>query len=119
MSFISLWAGHIEPPGNLPNHLAVLYRSLGYSTFRRDPEVCAERERVPVAELLEPFSLGEVFRSQAIAAAEGQGLRLANTVVGVYTQHDPGAEAIAGCELRFVGTFPDAQPSPPADASRG
>ncbi len=110
MSFISLYAGRIEPPDKLPAHLGILYRSLGDSTFRRDPEVCAERERVPVAELLEPFSLGEVFLAEAIAAAERQGLRLANTVVGVYTNHAPRAEAIDGCELRFVGTFPDAQP---------
>jgi hypothetical protein len=109
MSFISLWAGQIEPPGTLPTHLGTLYKSLGRSTFSRDPEVCAERELVPVAELLEPFSLGEVFLSEAVAAAERQALRLANTVVGVYTHHAPNAEAIDGCELRFVGTFPDSQ----------
>lgn len=109
MSYISLWAGQIEPPSTLPTHLGALYRSLGSSTFSRDPEVCAERERVPVAELLEPFSLGEAFLSEAAAAAERQGLRLANTVVGVFTHHAPKAEAIDGCELRFVGTFPYAQ----------
>ena len=113
MSFISLWAGHIEPPSKLPDHLGVLYRSLGSSAFLRDPEVCAEFERVPVAELMEPFSLGELFLSEATAAAERQGLRLANTVVAVYTDHAPKAEPINsnGCELRFIGTFPDAQPS--------
>ena len=111
MNFISLWAGHIEPPGQLPSHLGALYTSLGRSKFSRGPEVCAERERVPVAELLEPFSLGEVFLSEAVAAAEKQGLRLANTVVAVYTQHAPKAQTIDGCGLRFVGTFPDAQPA--------
>jgi hypothetical protein len=111
MNFISLWAGLIEPPNTLPAHLDVLYTSLGDSTFSHDPEVCAGRERVPVVELLEPFSLGEAFLSEATAAAERQGLRLANTVVGVYTQHAPKAEAIEGCKLRFVGTFPDAQPA--------
>ncbi len=108
MSLISLWAGHINPPGKLPAPLEVLYRSLGSPTFRRDPEVCAELERVPVADLLEPFSLGEVFLSEALAAAERQGLRLANTVVAVFTHHAPKADAV-GCDLRFIGTFPDAQ----------
>ena len=111
MNFISLWAGLIEPPNTLPAHLNLLYTSLDDSTFSRDPEVCAERERVPVVELLEPFSLGEAFLSEATAAAESQGLRLANTVVGVYTQYAPNAKAMDGCELRFVGTFPDAQPA--------
>ena len=109
MNFISLWAGLIEPFNTLPTHLDMLYASLGDSTFSRDPEVCAERERVPVVELLEPFSLGNGFLSEATATAERQGLRLANTVVGVFTQHAPKAEAIDGCKLVFVGTFPDAQ----------
>ena len=110
MSFISLWAGNIEPPGKLPEHLGRLYGSIGRSTFQRDPEVCAERELVPVAELLEPFSLVEPFLSQAMSAAEQKRLRLANTVVAVYTDDVPKTEAIepAGCALRFVGTFPNA-----------
>ena len=111
MNFISLWAGLIEPPNTLPAHLGMLYTSLEHSTFSRDPEVCAELERVPVVELLEPFSLGNAFLSEAAAAAERHGLRLANTVVGVYTQHAPKAQFIDGCKLRFVGTFPDAQPA--------
>ena len=106
MSFISLWAGRIEPPGTLSTHLAALYRMLNHSTFSRDSGVCAEREQVPIAELLEPFRLGDVNLSEAIAVAERQGLRF----VGVYTHHSPKAEAIEGCGLRFVGTFPDAQP---------
>ena len=108
MSFISLWAGHIEPPGELPAHLEVLYTSLGRGTFRRDPEVCAEREPVPVAELLEPFSLHQPFLSEAAAVAAQQDLRLANTVVAVYTDHAPKAEATSS-GLRFLGAFPDAQ----------
>jgi hypothetical protein len=106
MIFISLWAGRIEPPGTLSTHLAALYRVLNHSTFSRDPRVCAEREQVPIAELLEPFRLGEVNLSEATAAAERQGLRLANTVVAVYTPGAPKAEAIDGCGLRFVGAFP-------------
>src|SRR5512140_3400435 len=108
MSFISLWAGHIEPPSKLPAHLEVLYTSLGRATFRCDPEVCAEREPVPVAELLEPFSLHQPFLSEAAAAATQQDLRLANTVVAVYTDHAPKA-ATTSSGLRFLGTFPYAQ----------
>ena len=48
MSFISLWAGNIDPPGSLPLHLDMLYNSLGDSNFQRDPRVCAERELVPI-----------------------------------------------------------------------
>jgi hypothetical protein len=111
MNFISLWAGLIEPPNTLPAHLHVLYNSLGDSTFSRDPEVCAERERVPIVELLEPFSLGNAFLAEATAAAESQDLRLANTVVAVYTHHAPKTKAIDGSKLRFVGTFAGAQPA--------
>lgn len=110
MSFISLWAGKIEPPGELSEHLGRLYGSIGRATFQRDPEVCAERELVPVPELLEPFSLGEPYLSQATSAAEQNCLRLVNTVVAVYTDDilaNSGNEP-AGCALRFVGTFPNA-----------
>ena len=110
MSFISLWAGQIEPPGKLPEHLKRLYGSIGSATFQRDPEVCAECERVPIGELLEPFSLDESFLSEATASAARQSLRLANTVVAIYTHDAPKAEATetTGCDLRFIGTFPDA-----------
>ena|SRR5436190_1731790 len=114
MNFISLWAGRIEPPGTLPGHLEILYGSLGgTAAFQRDPQVCAEREQVPIDELLEPFSLSEPFLTEAIAAADRQSLRLANTVVAVYTRLALKAEAIetTSCELRFIGTFPDAQPA--------
>ena len=110
MSFISLWAGRIEPPGNLPQHLGKLYTSVGRSTFKREPEVCEERELVPVVELLEPFSLGEPFVRRALAEAERKRLHVANTVVAVYTEDAPKTESTepAGCALRFIGTFPDA-----------
>lgn len=110
MSFISLWTGRIEPPGNLPEHLGRLYDSIDSSSFEREPGVCAERELVPFAELLEPFSLGEPFFDQAMAAAERKRLHLANTVVAVYTIGAPNTDstAPAGCALRFIGTFPNA-----------
>jgi len=109
MSFISLWAGDINPPDSLPSHLTKLYKALGYSSFQRDPEVCAEWELVPVGELLEPFSLPEPFFEEARKAAVQQSLRLANTVVAVYTDQPPSPEAVqvADCGLRFVGTFPE------------
>jgi len=109
MSFISLWAGRIEPFNKLPEHLGVLYRSIGHSGFKRDPTVCAERELVPVVELLEPFSLNESFLAETRTAAEQKGLRLANTAVAVYTKEVPKPEATepAGCNLRFIGTFRD------------
>jgi hypothetical protein len=110
MSFISLWAGRIEPYNTLPEHLGVLYGSIGHSCFQRAPEVCAERELVPVVELLEPFLLSESFLAETRAVAEQKGLRLANTVVAVYTNEAPKPETTepAGCNLRFIGTFRDA-----------
>src|SRR6476659_8444920 len=99
MNFISLWAGRIEPPNTLPTHLRVLYNSLGRSTFSRDPRVCAERELVPVAELLEPFLRTDVYLAEATAAAGRQGLRLANTVVAVFTHHVPDMATVDGCDL--------------------
>jgi len=110
MHFISLWAGNIEPFNKLPDHLRVLYRSIGHDCFRRDPSVCAERELVPVAELIEPFDLGDSHFAQARSAAENKSLRLANTVVAVYTDDAlrPEVTEPSGCDLRFIGTFPDA-----------
>ena len=42
----------------------------------------------------------------------GRVFALANTVVAVYTDHAPKAEAVdsKACELRFIGSFPDTQP---------
>jgi hypothetical protein len=110
MNFISLWAGRIEPYNKLPEHLGVLYKSIGHSCFQRAPEVCSERELVPVAELLEPFLHSAMLLDEARTVAEQKGLHLANTVVSVYTNKAPKTEAMepAGCDLRFVGTFPDA-----------
>jgi len=106
--FISLWAGN--PGADLPLQLEKLYTAIGYSHFQRDPEVCAERERVPIVELLEPFSLPESSFAEAVAAAEHELLRLATTVVAVYTHNPPRSEAIqpSTCSLRFLGTFPEA-----------
>jgi len=89
MSFISLWAGDIEPYNKLPDHLKVLYESIGAHCFRRDPEVCAELERILIGELLEPISLSEPFLAAACATAKQKSLRLANTVVAVYTDAAP------------------------------
>jgi hypothetical protein len=107
MHFISFWAGNIG--SDLPRHLKALYASIGHSSFQRDPEVCAERERVPIEELLEPFSLTEAFLAEAIAAAGRQSLHLATTVVAVYTQNPPKGEMLqpSGSALRFIGTFPE------------
>ena len=109
MSFISLWAGRIEPFNKLPEHLGVLYRSIGHSDFQRNPAVCAERELVPVVELLEPFSMNESFLTKTRTVAKQEGLRLANTVVAGYTKEVPKPEATetAGCNLGFIGTFRD------------
>jgi hypothetical protein len=106
MRFISLWAGNTG--SDLPSHLTKLYTSIGHSGFQRDPEVCAEPERVPIEELLEPFSLPEKYHVEAVAAAERESLHLATTVVAVYTDNPPGSESVqpSGCALRFIGTFP-------------
>ena len=103
--FISLWAGNTG--SDLPSHLNKLYASIGDSSFQRDPEVCAERERVPIVELLEPFSLAEASIAEAVAAAERESLHLATTVVAVYTKNLPKGESVqpSGCGLRFIGTF--------------
>jgi len=105
--FISLWAGNIG--SDLLSHLTILYASLGHSNFQRDPEVCAERERVPIEELLEPFLVSEGFLADAVAAAKRQPLHLATTVVAVHTADRPAQQALHpfGCGLRFIGTFPD------------
>ena len=110
MSFISLWAGDIEPYDELADHLKVLYESIGSHCLEREPQVCAEQERVPVGELVEPFSLSESFFAAACAAAKQKSLRLANTVVAVYTEDAPRLEVTepTGCDLRFIGTYPDA-----------
>jgi len=108
MSFISLWAGNIEPPGELPSHLKILYQSLSHLNVDREPGVCAEFERVPVEELLEPFDLPERHFADALAAAQQNSLRLANTVVAIHTPtplHDQPLK-LPGCELRYIGTFP-------------
>jgi hypothetical protein len=72
--------------------------------------VCSERELVPISELIEPFGLGESHFAQARSAAEDKSLRLANTVVAVYTDDAPRPEVTepSGCDLRFIGTFPHA-----------
>jgi hypothetical protein len=105
--FISLWAGNTG--SDLPSHLKKLYASIGDSSFQRDPEVCAERERVPIVELLEPFSLPEASFESAVAAARRESLHLATTVVAVYTDNPPESKTVqpSGCGLRFIGTFPE------------
>jgi hypothetical protein len=105
--FISLWAGDIATPEDLPSHLGVLYKAIGFANFLRDPRVCEELERVPVAELIEPFLPRETELQAAAAAAERQSLRLATTVVAIYTRHPPKEIVIqpSGCELRFIGSF--------------
>lgn len=105
--FISLWVGSLDCARNLPAHLEVLYRSIGPSSFERDPEVCAERECVPVEELLEPFSLAQEFVAESIKAAKQQSLHLASVVVAVYTREQPKLSVVqvAGCGLRYLGTF--------------
>jgi hypothetical protein len=108
MSFISLWAGRIEPPGSLPDHLDILYTALDESHFQAEPKVCAEREMVPIEELIEPFRLSEEFLAQASEAARRQSLKLGNTVVAVYTHQPPKYDSLHpdGCGLSFIGTFP-------------
>jgi hypothetical protein len=107
-TFISLWAGSLDTARELPIHLKLLYGAIGRSRFERDPEVCVERECVPVDELLEPFALCEEFASELTKAAEQQSLGLASVVVAVYTHERPGTEALQplGCGLRYLGTFP-------------
>jgi len=107
--FISLWAGDLDCARELPNHLAILYGSIGHSRFQRDPEVCEELELVPIGELLEPYSLSEVFLVEAVSAAEQQSLRLASLVVAVYTHEPPKSKLLSppGCGLRYLGTFPE------------
>jgi hypothetical protein len=103
--FVSLWAGIVG--SDLPAHLEILYASLGHSSFERDPRVCAELERVPIEELLEPFLLSEASLADAVASAEKQTLHLATTVVAIYTHMPPRRDVLppSGCGLKFVGTF--------------
>ena len=107
MSFMSLWAGDIDSPENLTPHLGTLYSSIGHSNFQQEPRVCEELERVPVAELIEPFLLSKEAMQTAVAAAERQSLRLATTVVAIYTNNPPESEVLqaAGCALKFIGIF--------------
>ena len=104
-NYISLWAGNVGSA--LPLHLTILYKSLGNSTFSNDPRVCAERECVPVNELLEPFLTSEDAILKAVNAAERQSLHLASEVVAVYTSSPPSLNLVQplGCELWYVGTF--------------
>jgi hypothetical protein len=106
--FISLWAGSLDTAGKLPAHLHILYSSIGHSCFGRDPEVCAERELVPVEELLEPFPLSKESVIELRKAAEESSLRLASVVVAIYTRERPESEALQprGCDLKFLGTVP-------------
>lgn len=108
MIYISLWACDLDTATDLPRHLQRLYESVSRSALQRDPEVCAEREPVPVEELLEPFSLPEAFLLEATAAAQQKSLRLAAAVIAVYTRDAPPQEAVqpVGCQLQFLGTFP-------------
>jgi len=110
-TFISVWAGRLDTATELPTHLKLLYDSIGHSRFERDPEVCAERELVPVEELLEPFSLCEEFASELTNAAKQQSLRLASVVVAVYTHERPRTEGLrpSGCGLQYLGTFQESQ----------
>jgi hypothetical protein len=108
--YVSFWAAGLSTANDLPPHLEKLYKSIGHSNFAQDPEVCAEREPVPVEELIEPFStnLDEAALAHAAAAAREQCLKLAAVVVAVYTLQRPAPECVRphDCELRFIGTFP-------------
>jgi hypothetical protein len=106
MKFVSLWGGDIRPE-DVPAHLMKLYHSVGLSNTEGEPGVCAERERVPVEELLEPFNLGEDALSEAASAAKKKSLRLATTVVGIYsgTPLDEQTLEPPGCGFRFLGSF--------------
>ena len=105
-TFISLWAGDFDIAKRLPAHLNLLYKSIGPSHWVRDPEVCDERELVPIDELLETFSLPEEFAAEAKETAWQKSLRLASVVVAVYTHEAPGVEVLQppGCGLQYLGT---------------
>jgi hypothetical protein len=107
--FISFWAGSLEIARDLPTHLKVLYALVGHECFVRDPEVCAERELVPVGELLEPFSLCEEFTFELAKAAERQSLKMASVVVAIYTHERLRTEQLQPSDggLRYLGTFPE------------
>lgn len=107
MRTISLWAAGLHVAQELPIHLEELYRTIGRENFERDPEVCAEREPVPIEELLEPFLLDEKSSSEATTAAKHASLRLAAVVVAVYTFSPPAVNksSLPAGGLRFIGSF--------------
>jgi hypothetical protein len=107
MIFVSLWAGDLETARSLPSHLESLYDSLGSSSYEQDPEICAERELVPIEEILEPLSHSESFLSDAVRNAKQKSLRVAAVAVGIYTKSVPQDELLQppNCGLKFIGTF--------------
>ena len=88
-------------------HLTSLYTSIGHSLFVTDPEICAERELVPIEDLLEPFSLSLSHFNGAVRVAREKGLRLASVVLAVQTREPINDESLEpeGCNLRFLGKF--------------
>jgi hypothetical protein len=58
---------------------------------------------------VEPFRLNESDFTNAVAAANQQGLRLATCVVAVYTDEPIDQEVVQAYkgDLRFIGTFPN------------
>jgi hypothetical protein len=89
-------------------HLGNLYTSIGHSLFVTEPEICAERELVPIEDLLEPFSLSSSHFNEAVRVAREKGLRLASVVLAVQTRDPIKDESLEpeGCNLRFLGSFP-------------
>jgi hypothetical protein len=101
--FMSVWAGDLKTSLEIPVHLGNLYTSIGHSLFVTEPEICAERELVPIEDLLEPFSLSSSHFNEAVRVAREKGLRLASVVLAVHTREPISEDSLEpkGCNLRF------------------
>ena len=106
-SFMSVWAGDLKTSLEIPVHLEKLYTSIGHSLFVIEPEICAERELVPIEDLLEPFSFSSSHFNEAVRVAREKGLRLASVVLALQTREPINDESLEpeGCNLRFLGSF--------------
>jgi hypothetical protein len=104
--YISFWAGDLAVANTLPAQLKILYSAIGSSEFVKDPEVCAERELVPIQELLEPFSLSNESQISAAENATAKSLKLAGVLVAIYTRLAlEDVKTGPECGLRFIGSF--------------